>query len=65
MVHSLVAEYDARIHRTEEEVQAEKARLTEWKQTKAEEERKIADALSYLMVGTAPPSQERPTAIRP
>ena len=56
MVHSLVAEYDARIHRTEEEVQAEKARLTEWKQTKAEEERKIADALSYLMVETAPPS---------
>lgn len=53
MVESLVAEYDARIHRTKEEVQAEKDRLAEWKRTKVEEEQRIADALSYLMDGTA------------
>jgi len=54
MVQSLVAEYDARIHRTEEEVSAAKDKFAEWRQTKIEEEQRIADALSYLMDGTPP-----------
>jgi hypothetical protein len=54
MVQSLVAEYDARIQRTKEEVIAERDKFAEWRQTKAEEEQKIADALSYLMDENAP-----------
>jgi len=54
MVQSLVAEYDARIQRTKEEVSAERDKLAEWRRTKAEEEQKIADALSYVMNGHAP-----------
>jgi hypothetical protein len=56
MVQSLVAEYDARIHRTNEEINAERNKFAEWKQTKLEEEQKIAEALSYLMDGNAPPA---------
>jgi len=56
MVQSLVAEYDARIHRTNEEINAERDKFAEWKQTKLEEEQKIAEALSYLMDGNAPPA---------
>ena len=55
MVQSLVAEYDARIQRTKEEVSAERDKLAEWRRMKAEEEQKIADALSYVMSGHAPP----------
>jgi hypothetical protein len=54
MVQSLVAEYDARIHRTKEEVGAERDKLAEWKRTKLEEEQRIADALSYLTDGNTP-----------
>ena len=54
MVQSLVAEYDARIHRTSEEITAERDKFAEWKQTKLEEEQRIADALSYLTDGNRP-----------
>jgi hypothetical protein len=54
MVQSLVAEYDARIQRTKEEVSAERDKLAEWRRMKAEEEQKIADALSYVMNGHVP-----------
>jgi len=54
MVQSLVAEYDARIHRTSEEIAAERDKFAEWKQTKLDEEQRIADALSYLTDGNRP-----------
>jgi len=54
MVQSLVAEYDARIHRTQEEVSAARDKLAEWRQTKTEEEQRIAEALSYLTDGNQP-----------
>jgi hypothetical protein len=54
LVQSLVAEYDARIQRNKEEVGAERDKFAEWRHTKAEEEQKIADAVSYLMNGNAP-----------
>ena len=56
MVQSLVAEYDARIQRTKEEVSAERDKFAEWRHTKAEEEQRIADAVSYLMNSNAPPA---------
>jgi hypothetical protein len=56
MVQSLVAEYDARIQRTKEEVSTEKDKFAEWKRTKAEEEQKIAGAVAYLMNESAPPA---------
>jgi acyl-CoA reductase-like NAD-dependent aldehyde dehydrogenase len=49
-----VVEYDARIQRTKEEMNAERDKFAEWKRRKAEEEQKIADALSYLMDENAP-----------
>jgi hypothetical protein len=54
MVQSLVAEYDARIHRTQEEVSAARDKFAEWRQTKIQEEQRIADALSYLTDGNPP-----------
>ena len=54
MVQSLVAEYDARIHRTKEEVSVERDKFAEWKRAKLEEEQRIADALSYLTDGNKP-----------
>ena len=51
MVESVVAEYDARIQRTKEEVSAERDKFTEWKQAKAQEEQKIAEAVSCLANG--------------
>jgi hypothetical protein len=54
MVQSLVAEYDARIQRTKEEVISEKDKFAEWRRVKAEEEQKIAGAVSYLMNENAP-----------
>jgi hypothetical protein len=54
MVQSLVAEYDARIQRTKEEVVLERDKFAEWKRTKAEEEQRIAGAVSYLMNGSVP-----------
>jgi hypothetical protein len=56
MVQSLVAEYDARIQRTKEEIVAERDRFAEWRHTKAEEEKKIADAASYLLNENGPPA---------
>jgi DNA gyrase/topoisomerase IV subunit A len=54
MVQSLVAEYDARIQRTKEEISAERDKFAEWRRTKAEEEQKIAGAVSYLMNENVP-----------
>jgi hypothetical protein len=54
MVQSLVAEYDARIQRTKGEVIAERDKFAEWKRTKAEEEQRIAGAVSFLMNENAP-----------
>lgn len=54
MVQSVVAEYDARIQRTREEVSAERDKFAEWKHTKAQEEQKIAEAVSYLVNGNGP-----------
>jgi hypothetical protein len=56
LVQSLVAEYEARIQRHKDEVSAEREKFAEWRQAKAEEEQKIADALSYLMDQNAPSS---------
>jgi hypothetical protein len=60
MVQSLVAEYDARIQRTKEEVIVERDRFTEWRRTKAEEEQRIAGAVAYLMDGNVPSAQAPP-----
>jgi DNA-binding transcriptional MerR regulator len=49
MIESLVAEYDARIQRNNEEVSAERDKFAEWKLAKIQEEQKIADAVSYLL----------------
>jgi hypothetical protein len=56
MVHSLIAEYDARIQRTKEEVSAERDKFADWKRVKAEEEQKIAGAVAYLVNEQAPPA---------
>jgi galactokinase len=60
MVQSLVAEYDARIQRTKEEVIAERDKFAEWKRTKAEEEQRIAGAVSYLTNGNVPSASAPP-----
>ena len=57
MVQSVVAEYDARIQRTREEISAERDKFAEWKHTKAQEEQKIAEAVSYLTNGNGPSAQ--------
>jgi hypothetical protein len=54
LVQSLVAEYDARIQRNNEEVSAERDKFAEWRHAKVEEEQRIADALSYLLDENAP-----------